>query len=102
MKRRTTIMAMSVNTIDIIGFLQVNKDKNFTAAEIADQMGLSTQTVNGAFTAGIQRKGYGVRIENEIFDEETNRHKVVKYLKLNDAGLALDLEHINDEEADAE
>lgn len=94
-------MAMSVNTIEIIRFLQTNKDKNLTAAEIADMMEFSTQTVNGAFTAGIQRKGYGVRIEDEIFNEETNRHQIVKYLKLNDAGLALDCDHLNDDK-DAE
>lgn len=94
-------MAMSVNTIEIIRFLQANKDKKLTAAEIANEMELSTQTVNGAFTAGIQRKGYGVRIEDEAFDEETGRHKVVKYLKLNDEGLALDCDHLGDNE-DAE
>lgn len=89
-------MAVSQNTINLIKFLQENNDKNMTAAEIAAEMGLGDKTVNGAFTAGIQRKGLGVRVEDEILDEETGKHKICKYLKLTDAGLSFD------PEADAE
>lgn len=81
-------MAMSTNTLNLIDFLKENNDKNMTADMIADAMGLGVKTVNGAFTAGIQRKGLGVRVEDEIFDEESNKHKVIKYLKLTDAGMA--------------
>lgn len=81
-------MAMSENTLNLIKFLQENNDKNMTAAEIASAMGLGDKTVNGAFTAGIQRKGLGVRVEDEILDEETGKHKVIKFLKLTDAGLS--------------
>lgn len=89
-------MAVSMNTINIIKFLQGHKDENLTAAQIADAMGLSKQTVNGAFTSGVCRKGYGVRVE-----DDAQKHEVVKYLKLTDAGLALDADSLN-EPADAE
>lgn len=94
-------MAVSMNTINIIKFLQGHKDENLTAVQIADAMGLSKQTVNGAFTSGVCRKGYGVRVEDEVFNDDTQKHEVVKYLKLTDAGLALDADSLN-EPADAE
>lgn len=83
-------MAMSTNTLNLIDFLKENDDKNMTADMIAEAMGLGVKTVNGAFTAGIQRKGLGVRIEDEILDEETGKHKVIKYLKLTDEGKSFD------------
>lgn len=83
-------MAMSTNTLNLIDFLKENDDKNMTADMIAEAMGLGVKTVNGAFTAGIQRKGLGVRIEDEILDEETGKHKVIKYLKLTNEGKSFD------------
>lgn len=90
------IMAVSQNTINLISFLKEHNDENLTADMVADAMGLSVKTVNGAFTAGIQRKGLGVRVEDEVLDEETGKHKICKYLKLTEEGFSYDPSNIED------
>ena len=82
-------MALSTNTIAILNYLKTMKDQDVTAADVAAALGLDKKTVEGGFTAGIQRKGLGIRVPAEV-ELEDGTHKDVKFLKLTDAGLAFD------------
>lgn len=82
-------MAMSTNSKMILNYLKDNHSADLTAADVADALGLDARQVNGAFTSAIQRKGYGVREEAEV-ELTDGSHKKVKFLRLNDAGMAFD------------
>ncbi len=84
-------MAMKPNTKAVIEYLKSVGGANVTAADVADALGLEKRQVDGIFTSALQRKGYGVRVPSEI-ELDDGTHKQVKFLKLTDAGLALDLE----------
>ena len=91
-------MAMNENTKKIITYLQgLNENDNVTAQDVADALGLADKrTVDGSFTSAIQKKKLGVRVSAEI-ELEDGTHKQVKFLKLTEAGRALDVNA--DEEA---
>lgn len=82
-------MAMKENSARILNYLKENTDKNLVAADVAEALELGVKQVDGSFTSAIQRKGYGYREEAEI-ELEDGKHKTIKYLRLTDAGLALD------------
>lgn len=89
--------AMKENTKNVITYLQgLGANDNVTAADVADALGLEKRSVDGIFTSAIQRKNLGVREEAEI-ELDDGTHKKVKFLKLTDAGRALD---VNAEEAE--
>lgn len=88
-------MAMKENTKRVFEYLKKVND-NVTAADVAEALGLEKKSVDGIFTSAIQKKGYGVRIPAEV-ELDDGSHRPVKFLKLTDAGMALDLE-----QADAE
>lgn len=81
-------MAMSENSKKILNYLKGVTD-NVTAADVAAALDLPKQTVNGAFTSAIQRKGLGNRVEAEVEDAD-GVVKTIKFLTLNDAGKAFD------------
>ena len=83
-------MAFKPSTKMVIEYLQKNSTKDMTAAQVADDLGLDVKVVNGAFTQAIQKKKLGMRVEDTISTDEGT--KVVKYLKLNEEGLALKLD----------
>lgn len=83
-------MALKPNTKAIIEYLQDHNDEDLTAQNIAEALGLEKKSVDGSFTAAIQRKNLGFRTPAEI-ELEDGTHKVVKYLHLNDEGMALDV-----------
>ena len=83
-------MAMKPNTKAVIEFLKTIGDDNFTAQDVADKLGLEKKSVDGIFTSAIQKKGYGVRVPAEV-ELADGSHKQVKFLKLTDEGMALDL-----------
>ena len=89
-------MAMKPNTKSVIDYLQGIGAANVTAADVAAAVGLEKRQVDGIFTSAIQRKGYGIRVPAEV-ELEDGTHKQVKFLKLTDAGLALDT-NASDEE----
>lgn len=80
-------MAVSENTIRVINYLKENVGVALTAVDVAEALDLETKQVNGIFTAGIQRKGLGIRTPAEI-ELEDGTHKAVKLLSLTDEGLA--------------
>ena len=63
--------------------------------DVADALDIDVKVVNGAFTSGIQKKGYGKRIEAEVeyTGEDGNvLHKKVKFLTLTPEGVAFEPE----------
>jgi hypothetical protein len=89
-------MAMKENTKKVITYLQGIGDANVTAADVAAELGLEKRQVDGIFTSAIQRKTLGHRVEAEV-ELEDGTHQKVKFLKLDAAGLALD---VNAEDAE--
>lgn len=83
-------MAMKENTRKVFEYLKTVND-NVTAADVAETLGLEKKSVDGIFTSAIQKKGYGKRVPAEV-ELEDGSHKPVKFLKLTDAGMALDLD----------
>lgn len=83
--------AMKENTKKVITYLQgLDATDNVTAADVADALGLEKRSVDGIFTSAVQRKQYGERVEAEV-ELEDGTHKKVKFLKLTEAGRALDV-----------
>ena len=88
-------MAISTNTINVLNFLKAHNGENLTAQDVADALDIDVKVVNGAFTSGIQKKGYGKRIEAEVeyTGEDGNvLHKKVKFLTLTPEGVAFEPE----------
>lgn len=84
-------MAMKENTKKVITYLQGLNGADVTAADVADALGLEKRSVDGIFTSAIQKKQYGVRVPAKV-ELEDGSHKAVKFLKLTDAGMALDVD----------
>lgn len=82
-------MSMKPNTLAVLNYLKENHGKDMTAADVAEVLGLEKRQIDGIFTSAIQRKQLGFREEAEITLAD-NSHQKVKYLRLNEAGLAFD------------
>ena len=82
---------MKESTKTVIKYLQSLNNKDVTAADVAEALGMEKKSVDGVFTAALQRKRLGFRQEAEIEIEE-GKHKTVKFLKLTDDGFALDVD----------
>ena len=63
--------------------------QDVTAEDVATALGKTKQSINGTFTRSIQTQGLGYREEVEI-ELEDGTHKTVKFLRLNDKGMAFD------------
>ena len=98
---------MKDSTKNVIKFLQANADADMTAIDVVMGMGLAgddvnsdefkkeVKRVNGVFTASLQRKGYGYREEaqEEVISEDgKSKYVTVKFLKLTDAGINIDVD----------
>lgn len=82
---------MTENTKKIIKYLQDNRDKKFTAADLESALGISKKSIDGAFTMAIATKNLGYRMPLQIKGPNGDFINV-KYLILNDAGLALNVD----------
>ena len=81
---------MSENTVKVLNYLkEVHGGDPVTAADVAEALGLDKKIIDGCFTSGIQRKNLGVRTPAEV-ELEDGSHKTVKFLSLNEAGMAFD------------
>lgn len=90
-------MAIKENSKRVITYLQgLDKGADVTAADVAEALNMEKRSVDGIFTSAIQRKQLGERVEAEV-ELADGTHKKVKFLKLTDAGYALD---VNAEEAE--
>ena len=79
------------STKKVITYLKSVKGQNVTSADVAEALGLEKRQVDGIFTSAIQRKDLGVRTAAEI-ELDDGSHKTVKFLSLNDAGMAFDVD----------
>lgn len=78
-------MAMKESSKTIFNYIKENADKDITAVQIAEALGMETKSVNGSIT-GLQRKGWVVREEVAITGGK------VKYVRLTDEGAAADVD----------
>lgn len=86
-------MAMKENSKKVFKYLQsLDPSVNVTSQDVADALGFEKKRVDGIFTSSIQRKEYGYREEAEI-ELDNGTHKMVKFLRLNDAGRAFDVDN---------
>lgn len=82
----------------VFDFVKTHDGEDFTAADIAQEIGLSVQTVNGIITSAFQRHKdkdknvipLMVRVPAEIEDPETGFHKPVKFIQLTPEGRVFD------------
>ena len=82
---------MKDSTKRVFKYLQgLGANDNVTANDVASALNLDSRTVNGVFTAAIQRKNFGFREEKEI-ELADGTHTKVKFLRLNADGRAFDL-----------
>lgn len=81
---------MKENSKAVLNYLKsVNGQADVTANDVAAALGLNPKQVNGIFTRCIQMKDLGSRVPREV-ELEDGKHKEVKFLVLNEAGLAFD------------
>ena len=89
-------MALKENSRKIYDYVKENDGENFTAADIAEALGLPVKSVNGSITAAFQRHTEVVdgekvtvplmeRVEAEV-EAEDGTHAKVKFIRLTDAG----------------
>lgn len=78
---------MSPNATMVFKYLQENHDKDLTANDVAEAVGLRATQVNAIFTTVIQNKKYGYRDQEiEITLPDGNRKKA-KMLRLTEEGM---------------
>lgn len=82
-------MALKENSRKVFDFVKAHDGEDFTAKDIAAELGLAPQSVNGIVTSAFQRKGLMERVEAEI-EKEDGTHEKVKFVKLTDEGRAFD------------
>lgn len=82
-------MALKENSRKVFDFVKAHDGEDFTAKDIAAELGLAPQSVNGIVTSALQRKGLMERVEAEI-EKEDGTHEKVKFVKLTDEGRAFD------------
>lgn len=80
---------MKANSKAVLNYLKEINGQNVTSGDVAEALGLDKRQVDGIFTSAIQRKGLGIRVPAEI-ELEDGTHKSVKFLQLNDVGMAYD------------
>lgn len=84
--------AMKEPTKRVIKYLQKHNGEDLTAADVAEALGFEKRQVDGIFTSAVQRKEYGYREEAERMNSE-GKHDKVKYLRLTEKGINLDVDN---------
>ena len=81
--------ALKPNSLAVFNFVRDNDGDDFTAADIAEALGLEVKQVNGIITSAFQKKGLMIREEAEI-ELADGTHKKVKFIRLTDTGKDFD------------
>lgn len=79
--------ALKPNSLAVFNFVRDNDGEDFTAADIAEALGLEVKQVNGIVTSAFQKKGLMERVPAEATLED-GTHKAIKLIRLTDAGRA--------------
>ena len=80
---------MSEKSRKVFDYMVSIGDKNVTANDIAEALGLSSKSVNGIITQAFQKKGLMERVLAEI-ENPDGSHKAVKFIRLTAEGKAFD------------
>ena len=81
---------LSANAKVIMKRLQELGDADITVHDLSEDIGLPVNSITGTFNSFV-KKGLGERVIAEV-ELEDGSHKTVKFLKLTDAGQALDVD----------
>ena len=81
---------LSANAKVIMKRLQELEDADITVHDLSEDIGLPVNSITGTFNSFV-KKGLGERVIAEV-ELEDGTHKTVKFLKLTDAGQALDVD----------
>ena len=79
-------MALKPNSLMVLNYVKEHDGEDFTAAEIAEALGLEVKQVNGIITSAFQKKGLMLREEVAVTGGK------VKYIRLTDEGREFDPE----------
>lgn len=89
-------MAMKENSIKVYDYVKAHDGEDFTAADIAEALGLPIRSVNGIITMSFQRHKEGKetvplmeRVPAEV-ENADGTHSQVKLIKMTEAGFAFD------------
>ena len=81
---------LSENAKVIMKRLQELEGADITVHDLSEDIGLPVNSITGTFNSFV-KKGLGERVTAEV-ELEDGSHKTVKFLKLTDAGLNLDVD----------
>jgi DNA-binding MarR family transcriptional regulator len=89
------MVKLSENAKVVMRRLQELEDADVTVHDLSEDIGLPVNSITGIFNSFV-KKGLGERIIAEV-ELEDGSHKKVKFLKLTDAGLALDVDAVEED-----
>ena len=81
---------LSENAKMVMRRLQELEGADVTVHDLSEDIGLPVNSITGIFNSFV-KKGLGERVTAEV-ELEDGSHQTVKFLKLTDAGLALDVD----------
>ena len=84
------MVKLSANAKVIMKRLQELEGADITVHDLSEDIGLPVNSITGTFNSFV-KKGLGERVIAEV-ELEDGTHKTVKFLKLTDAGQALDVD----------
>lgn len=86
---------LSENAKVVMRRLQELEGADITVHDLSEDIGLPVNSITGIFNSFV-KKGLGERVIAEV-ELEDGSHKTVKFLKLTDAGLALDVDAVEED-----
>lgn len=89
---------MTENSRKVFDFLKANHGVQMTGQEVAKELDVTINAVTGSVN-GLVKKGYAVR-EEVTTQDDAGKAKVVKYVKLTDAGMAFDPDAVEEKPAE--
>jgi len=89
------MVKLSENAKVVMRRLQELEDADVTVHDLSEDIGLPVNSITGIFNSFV-KKGLGERVIAEV-ELEDGSHKTVKFLKLTDAGLNLDVDAVEED-----
>jgi DNA-binding MarR family transcriptional regulator len=89
------MVKLSENAKVVMRRLQELEGADVTVHDLSEDIGLPVNSITGIFNSFV-KKGLGERVIAEV-ELEDGSHKKVKFLKLTDAGLALDVDAVEED-----
>lgn len=89
------MVKLSENAKVVMRRLQELEGADVTVHDLSEDIGLPVNSITGIFNSFV-KKGLGERVIAEV-ELEDGSHKTVKFLKLTDAGLALDVDAVEED-----